>query len=90
MTERRSIMAAYARDTRKIDQLHAATERTIKLVKERRSALIAAPVAGHLAAEDRDGDIRESEGWREVMRTVDVDEAKTHPTATAARRAEAG
>ena len=60
MTEQRSIMATLARETRKIDQLHAATERTIRLIKERRSALIAAAVTGHLAAEDRDGDIRKA------------------------------
>ena len=44
LTEQRSIMVALARETRKLDQLHAATERTITLIKERRAALIAAAV----------------------------------------------
>ena len=48
IAEQRTILAALARQTRKIDQIHAATERAITLIKERRSALIAAAVTGQI------------------------------------------
>lgn len=46
--EQRAIVAYIARETAKLDAVHAATERTIGLLKERRSALIAAAVTGQL------------------------------------------
>ena len=46
--EQRSIIAALAGQTRAIDQTRAAIERTITLIKERRSALIAAAVTGRI------------------------------------------
>ena len=48
IAEQRTILAALARQTRKIDQIHAATERAITLIRERRSALIAAAVTGQI------------------------------------------
>jgi type I restriction enzyme S subunit len=46
--EQRAIVEHIARETAKLDALQAATERTITLLKERRSALIAAAVTGQL------------------------------------------
>jgi len=46
--EQRAIVAHIAAWTAKLDALRAATERTIALLKERRSALIAAAVTGQL------------------------------------------
>ncbi|MBM4343416.1 MAG: restriction endonuclease subunit S [Deltaproteobacteria bacterium] len=46
--EQRTIVAHIARETAKLDAVRAATERTITLLKERRSALIAAAVTGQL------------------------------------------
>jgi type I restriction enzyme S subunit len=46
--EQRAIVEHIARETAKLDNVHAATERTITLLKERRSALIAAAVTGQL------------------------------------------
>ena len=46
--EQRSIVDHIARETAKLDTVRAATERTIELLKERRSALIAAAVTGQL------------------------------------------
>ena len=46
--EQRAIVAHIARETAKLDAVRAATERTIALLKERRSALIAAAVTGQL------------------------------------------
>jgi type I restriction enzyme S subunit len=44
--QQRAIVAYIAAETDKLDALRAATERTIALIKERRSALIAAAVTG--------------------------------------------
>lgn len=46
--EQRAIVAHIARETAKLDAVRAATESTIALLKERRSALIAAAVTGQL------------------------------------------
>jgi type I restriction enzyme S subunit len=46
--EQRAVIAHIARETAKLDAVRAATERTIALLKERRSALIAAAVTGQL------------------------------------------
>lgn len=46
--EQRAIVEHIAHETAKLDAVRAATERTIALLKERRSALIAAAVTGHL------------------------------------------
>jgi type I restriction enzyme S subunit len=46
--EQRAIVDHIARETKKLDAVRAATERTIVLLKERRSALIAAAVTGQL------------------------------------------
>lgn len=46
--EQRAVVAHTARETAKLDAVRAATERTIALLKERRSALIAAAVTGQL------------------------------------------
>lgn len=48
LDEQRAIVAHIARETAKIDAIQAATEKTIKLLKERRAALIAAAVTGQL------------------------------------------
>ena len=44
--EQRAIIDYIARETAKLDAVRAATERTIALLKERRSALIATAVTG--------------------------------------------
>ncbi|MCC7074544.1 MAG: restriction endonuclease subunit S [Deltaproteobacteria bacterium] len=46
--EQRTIVEHIARETAQLDAVRAATERTIALLKERRSALIAAAVTGQL------------------------------------------
>lgn len=46
--EQRAVVERIARETAKLDAVRAATERTIALLKERRSALIAAAVTGQL------------------------------------------
>jgi type I restriction enzyme, S subunit len=46
--EQRAIVAHIAAETSKLDVLRAATERTIALLRERRTALIAAAVTGKL------------------------------------------
>lgn len=48
MGEQHAIIEDVARETAKLDAVRAATERTIALLKERRAALIAAAVTGHL------------------------------------------
>ena len=48
LEEQRAIVAHISRATAKLDAVRAATERTIALLKERRSALIAAAVTGQL------------------------------------------
>jgi type I restriction enzyme S subunit len=48
LEEQRAIVAHIARETAKLDAVCAATERTIALLKQRRSALIAAAVTGQL------------------------------------------
>jgi type I restriction enzyme, S subunit len=48
LDEQRAVVAHIARETAKLDAVRAATERTIALLKERRSALIAAAVTGQL------------------------------------------
>lgn len=48
LDEQRAIVAHIARETAKLDAVRVATERTIALLKERRSALIAAAVTGQL------------------------------------------
>ena len=54
IAEQRSIITALADQMRKIDQTRAATERTVALIKERRTALIAAAISGKI--ELRNGD----------------------------------
>ena len=49
--EQRAVVEHIARETAKLDAVRAATERTIALLKERRSALIAAAVTGQLDME---------------------------------------
>ena len=51
INEQRAIVAHIAAETAKLDALLAATERTIALLKERRSALIAAAVTGQIEVE---------------------------------------
>ena len=46
LAEQRAIVAHIAKETKKLDELRIATERTIVLLKERRAALIAAAVTG--------------------------------------------
>ena len=48
MDEQKAIVAYIASETRKIDELKTATENTINLLKERRSALISEAVTGRL------------------------------------------
>ena len=48
LDEQRALVGHIARETAKLDAVRAATERTIALLKERRSALIAAAVTGQL------------------------------------------
>lgn len=48
LDEQRAVVAHIARETAKLDAARAATERTIALLKERRSALIATAVTGQL------------------------------------------
>jgi type I restriction enzyme, S subunit len=52
INEQRAIATHIATETAKLDALRSATERTIALLKERRSALIAAAVTGELDLED--------------------------------------
>jgi type I restriction enzyme, S subunit len=49
LSEQHTIVAHIAKETAKLDALREATERTIRLLKERRAALIAAAVTGKLA-----------------------------------------
>ena len=49
LDEQRAIVAHIEAETRKLDDLRAAAERSINLLKERRAALIAAAVTGRLA-----------------------------------------
>ena len=58
IAEQRSIITALADQTRKIDQTRAATERTVALIKERRTALIAAAISGKI--EMRNGETVQS------------------------------
>jgi type I restriction enzyme, S subunit len=51
LPEQRDIVAYLARETRKLDELHTAVECTTALLKERRSALIAAAVTGQIDVE---------------------------------------
>ena len=48
LSEQRAIVANIAKETAKLDELRAATERTIALLKERRAALISAAVTGRM------------------------------------------
>jgi len=48
LREQREIVSYMARETGKLDELRAATERTTALLKERRAALIAAAVTGQI------------------------------------------
>ncbi|MEF8729185.1 MAG: restriction endonuclease subunit S [Accumulibacter sp.] len=48
LSEQRAIVAHMAKETAKLDELRAATERTIALLKERRAALISAAVTGRM------------------------------------------
>ena len=48
LEEQRDIAASISEATAKVDALSTATERTIALLRERRSALIAAAVTGHI------------------------------------------
>lgn len=47
LDEQRAIVAQINAETKNLDDLRAATERTLHLLKERRAALIAAAVTGH-------------------------------------------
>jgi type I restriction enzyme S subunit len=49
LAEQRAIVAHIATETAKLDALRASAERTIRLLKERRSALISAAVTGKIA-----------------------------------------
>ncbi|MCK9590241.1 MAG: hypothetical protein WC076_01440 [Terrimicrobiaceae bacterium] len=49
LKEQRAIVAHIAAETAKLDALRASAERTIALLKERRSALISAAVTGRIA-----------------------------------------
>jgi type I restriction enzyme S subunit len=49
LAEQRAIAAHIAKETAKLEALRASAERTIRLLKERRSALISAAVTGKLA-----------------------------------------
>ena len=51
LEEQRDIAASISEATAKVDALSTATERTIALLRERRSALIAAAVTGHIDSE---------------------------------------
>ncbi len=51
LDEQRAIVVHIATETAKLDALRAATERTIALLKECRSALIAAAVTGQIEVE---------------------------------------
>lgn len=51
LAEQKAIVERIVRETAKLDAVRAATERTITLLKERRSALIAAAVTGQLDME---------------------------------------
>ena len=51
LDEQHAIVAHIAAETAKLDALQAATERTIALLKERRTALIAAAVTGQIEVE---------------------------------------
>ena len=48
LSEQRAIVAHMAKETAKLGELRAATERTIALLKERRAALISAAVTGRM------------------------------------------
>lgn len=48
LSEQRAIVAHIAKETAKLDELRAATEHTIALLKERRAALISAAVTGRM------------------------------------------
>lgn len=48
LREQRAIVAHIAMETAKLDNLRAATERTVALLKERRDALVAAAVSGQM------------------------------------------
>jgi type I restriction enzyme S subunit len=50
--EQQAIVAHIARATAKLDAVRSATERTLSLLKERRSALIAAAVTGQFSVEE--------------------------------------
>ena len=51
ISEQREIVSHMANETCKLDELRAATERTTKLLKERRATLIAAAVTGRIDVE---------------------------------------
>jgi type I restriction enzyme, S subunit len=55
LDEQRAIVEHIARESAKLDSVRAATERTIALLKERRSALIAAAVTGQLDLTTKEG-----------------------------------
>lgn len=52
LNEQRAIVVYIKEKTAKLDELYSATERTIALLKERRSALIAAAVTGQIDVEN--------------------------------------
>ena len=60
--EQHVIVAHIASETTKLDDLRAAAERTIGLLKERRAALIAAAVTGKTAACQGTGKCNEGVG----------------------------
>jgi type I restriction enzyme S subunit len=51
LDEQNAIHAFIRRETRKLDLLKEATQRTIKLLQERRTALISAAVTGQISVE---------------------------------------
>ena len=55
VAEQRAIVEHIGRNTAELDEMRAATERTITLLMERRSALIAAGVTGQIAIPEADG-----------------------------------
>ena len=52
LSEQREIISDIANKARKLDELYAATDRTTALLKERRTALIAAAVTGQIDVEE--------------------------------------
>jgi type I restriction enzyme S subunit len=75
--EQRAIVEHVARATSKLDAVRVATERTIALLRERRSALIAAAVIGqmHVGA---DGPLLKVEDTRDAVRELGLSDGRQH------------